>query len=136
MAAHSLGGGVTRLLTLSAWKETGALFVVTRGRSPSPAPRALPGGLSSPSLPALPHSALSSACTCFSGLSSFLGPRAAGVHLCPEARPALGLSPHFRQALCPPPLTCSPLHLDYLCPAPTSRPNLTISPPEQGRELF
>ena len=134
MAAHSMGGEVTRLLTLSCLEETGPLFVVPRGHSPFPAPRALPGGLSSPSWPALPYSALSSACTCFSGLNSFLGPRSAGVHLCPEARPALRFSPHFCQALCPPSLTRSPLHSDYLCPGTPS--HLTTSPPEQGRDLF
>lgn len=104
-----------------AWRRQAPWFVAPRGCSPSPAPWALPGGgPSSPSLPAPPCSTLSSAC---SVSWAQLLPQASG-----GGSPSLPRSPPFSrvfsslpQALCPPPLTLSPLPPGYLCPgAPPS----------------
>ena len=56
-----------------------------------------------------------------------------GSRLCPEARPSLGFSPHFRRpfAFLPSP---SPLCLPVT--SVRAPPHLTTSPPGQGRDLF
>lgn len=109
-------------------------WFIDREDSP-PSPRHCQAGSA---LPACPNSALlrPELClhTCFSRLK--LLPQALGGRVCLRPSPLyLGFLPsHFCQTLCPPSLTCSPLHPDYLCAGAPS--HLTTSPPEQGRDPF